>query len=227
MWRARRVALAREALPAVTAWVDLVLGGDDRAHRMASDAIVTAASAPGVATVSDVTHAARDDIARRLAGGEAAVPAPPATQQDQPPSRADAPSPAAAQQPPLPPVRADASSPYLPAYVGPVPAPRRASDDSGAARPPGEVVDEEPELRTPAARLADGLAALRPHERLAAVRFYLDDVSTDSIASLLGIDRHDAVALLESVTAVLAPIVGESDLPDFAAVVDQVEVVTR
>lgn len=177
---------------------------------------MSAASARGLTTLSELTRAARDEIARALARGEARVPTlPPLDGRDPtPPAHADAvdEEPAAA---------VESSAPYLPEDGTP------GHEDE---RPPvNNARRQEPEQdrRSPAERLADELAALRPHERLAAVRFYLDGESVNSIAQLFDIARGDAVALLESVTAVLAPIVGEYDLPDFAAEVDEVEVMTR
>lgn len=235
MFGSRRVALAREALTSVTAWAELVVG-PDRAQQVASDAVVSAASARSVTTLSELTRAARDDIARSLARGESRVPTLP------PLDRLDSTHPAsvAAARAALaeaaaaeadesdaeavdeePAASAEASAPYLPG--------NGASDHDHESPPAGNARHKEPaqDRRTPAERLADELAALRPHERLAAIRFYLDGESVDSIAQLFGIARGNAVALLESVTAVLAPIVGEYDLPDFAAEADEIEVMTR
>ncbi|WP_291379593.1 hypothetical protein [Demequina sp.] len=238
MSRSGRVALAREALPAVTAWAELVMGNDDQARRMASDAVVVAASAAGIGTVSALARAARDDMARRLAGGEFAAPVAPPADEQQPTPEAEAPSRAAASsaadvQDPAPrqPVAerepADASSPYLPGNA------QRGSNrvshqqDAGTTRTADEA--PEPDQRTPRERLADALVELRPHERLAAVRYYLDGESVDSVAALFRTGRAEAVALLEAVTAVLAPLVGEHDLPDFTVSAEEleIEVVTR
>ena len=57
MFGSRRVALAREALTSVTAWAELVVG-PDRAQQLASDAVVSAASARGATTLSELTRAA-------------------------------------------------------------------------------------------------------------------------------------------------------------------------
>ncbi len=233
MFGSRRVALAREALTSVTAWAELVVG-PDRAQQLASDAVVSAASARGATTLSELTRAARDDIARSLVRGESRVPTlPPLDRLDSthPASVAAARAAAATADDAdeadaeavdeQPAANAEASAPYLP---------RNGTSDQNHEPPPvGKARHEEPEQerRTPAERLADELAALRPHERLAAIRFYLDGESVDSIAQLFDIARSDAVTLLESVTAVLAPIVGEYDLPDFAAETDEIEVVTR
>lgn len=230
MFGSRRVALAREALTSVTAWAELVVG-PDRAQQLASDAVVSAASARGATTLSELTRAARDDIARSLARGESRVPTlPPLDRLDSmhPASvtaaraalaEADEADAEAVDEEPAD--SAEASAPYLPG--------NGASDHDHESPPVGKARHKEPaqDRRTPAERLADELAALRPHERLAAIRFYLDGESVDSIAQLFGIARGNAVALLESVTAVLAPIVGEYDLPDFAAEADEIEVMTR
>ncbi len=234
MFGSRRVALAREALTSVTAWAELVVG-PDRAQRFASDAVVSAASARGVTTLSELTRAARDDIARTLARGEFRFASLPPLEGQAPTPRATvaAARAAAAEVEETedeadaeavdaePATNAEASSPYLPGNEAP--------DHDPKSLPVGKARHKEAEQdrRTPAERLADELAALRPHERLAAIRFYLDGESVDSVAQLFDIARSDAVTLLESVTAVLAPIVGEYDLPDFAAEVDEIEVVTR
>ncbi len=235
MFGSRRVALAREALTSVTAWAELVVD-PDRAHRLASDAVVSAASARSVTSLSELTRTARDDIARTLARGESRVPTLPpledpgsthpatvaaaraaAAEADEADAQAVYQEPAADEPASGP----EASAPYLPG--------NDASDHGHAPPPLGNARRREPQQdrRSPEERLADELAALRPHERLAAVRFYLDGASVDSIAQLFDITRVDAVALLESVTAVLAPIVGEYDLPDFDAESDEIEVMTR
>jgi DNA-directed RNA polymerase specialized sigma24 family protein len=225
MSRSRRVALAREALPSVTAWVELLISSKEESGRLASDAVVTAASAAGIATVADLARAARDDIAHRLAAAQSAIP-----------DAADAAKQHAAEipvapAPDVPPEPTDASSPYLPGHAQADREPTGASATSPATESRSELpyYPPAPEHRTPAQRLADALTALRPHERLAAVRFYLDGENVDSIATMFRVDRAAAVSLLESVTAVLAPIVGEHDLPDFTASAEalEIEVVTR
>ncbi len=207
MFRSRRVALAREALPSVTAWAELVMGAD-RAEQFASDAVVTAASARKVTTLPELTRAARDGLARTLAASEAAIP-------DERPTDKDSSGPDVALAV-TPKTAADAYAPREDSPDGDSPDDAEASDHSPA-----------PDHRTPADRLADALEALRPHERLAAVRFYLDGESADAVADLFGIARADSVALLESVTAILAPIVGEYDLPDFSAQEEEIDVVSR
>jgi DNA-directed RNA polymerase specialized sigma24 family protein len=244
MFGSRRVALAREALTSVTAWAELVVG-PERAQQLASDAVVSAASARSITTLSDLARAARDDIAHALAHGEARVPtllpldgldathpaavaaarataaqaAAAAAGADEADAHASDQEPVADEQASDP----EASAPYLPG--------NEASDhDHDHESPLVATVrhrGQEQDQRTPAERLADALAALHPHERLAAIRFYLDGESVTSIAQMFGIARPEAVALLESVTAILAPIVGEYDLPDFAADVDEIEVMTR
>ncbi len=234
MFGSRRVALAREALTSVSAWTELVVG-PDRAQQLASDAVVSAASARGVTTLSELTRAARDDIARTLARGESRVPTLPpldglvATTVSQARAvQAGADQTDAAQVGPAdekPATNLASSAPYLPGNP-----PLGHDDEDHDERPPlGNARRREPQQdrRSPEERLADELASMRPHERLAAVRFYLDGESVDSIAHLFDIARDDAVALLESVTAVLAPIVGEYDLPDFAAQVSEIDVVSR
>lgn len=221
MSRSRRVGLAREVLPSVTAWVELVVGAE-RAAQLASDAVVAAASARKVTSLAELSRAARDDVARKLAATEAAFPVERPTDEDSAgpkPEPEPDPGRGPGEHAPHDDAPDDASSPYAP----------------GNARPEGEDPledepsddDPTPDRRSPAELLADALAGLRPHERLAAVRFYLDGESAASVADLFGIPRDDAVALLESVTAILAPVVGEFDLPDFAAEVDEIEVVTR
>jgi DNA-directed RNA polymerase specialized sigma24 family protein len=242
MFGSRRVALAREALTSVTAWAELVVG-PDRAQQLASDAVVSAASARTITRLSDMARAARDDIAHTLAHGEARVPtllpldgldathpatvaaaraaaaqaAAAAAGADEADAHASDHEPVADKQASDP----EASAPYLPGNEASEHG--HESPPVGTVRHRGQVQDQ----RTPAERLADALAALHPHERLAAIRFYLDGESVASIAQMFGIARPDAVALLESVTAILAPIVGEYDLPDFTADVDEIEVMTR
>lgn len=235
MFGSRRVALAREALTSVTAWAELVVG-TDRAQQLASDAVVSAASASGITTLSDMARVARDDISLALARGESRVPTLPPLDGPDPThptnvaaARAAAAKAAAPEADEAdteavdaePAADVEASAPYLPG--------NEASDHDHEPAPVGKAHHKAPgqERRTPTERLADELTDLRPHERLAAVRFYLDGESVTSIAHMFDIARVDAVALLESVTAVLAPIVGEYDLPDFAAEVDEIEVMTR
>jgi hypothetical protein len=229
MSRPRRVALAREALPSVTAWVELLISSEDDARRMASDAVVAAASASGITTVTDLARAARDHIARRLAGGDAAIPAAPPTEKQETTTPDDASSPAVASAPDVTPQPTDSSSPYLPGHTAHHHASPVDEEGQRIAEPSVELPRQAPARRTPAENLAEALVALRPHERLAAVRFYLDGESVDSIATLFRVERAEAVSLLESVTAILAPIVGEHDLPDFDASTDatEIEVVTR
>lgn len=259
MFSARRVQLAREALPAVTAWVELVIG-PDRATQVASDAVVAAASASGSTTLAQVTRAARDDAAMQLARGECRVPTLSPLEEPNPSRRsvaairaadrqahaqADADAGAEADAGDDAPMHddsvfgldygtdtsAESSAPYLPDHDdeghdegADAPAHPR---ETGARPPRQDHAESERDRRTPAERLADALPTLRPHERLAAVRYYLDGESVESIADLFDITRDDAVKLLEHVTSVLAPIVGEHDLPDFAAEATEIDVVSR
>lgn len=226
MFGSRRIALAREALPSVTAWAELVVGAD-RAPQLASDAVVAAASARGVATLPELARASRDHIASTLARGESRVPNLPPTDGLDPAllAHADAADDVPDKEP-TDDARASAA-PYLPGNATPEHKEEREHEDQQPSMKNAPGREPEPDRRSPAERLADALDALRPHERLAAVRFYLDGESVNSVAELFGVARTDAVKLLESVTAVLAPIVGEFDLPDFAAEVDEIDVVTR
>lgn len=246
MFQSRRVELARQALPSVTAWVELVIGPERAAH-LASDAVVAAASATGVTTLPQVTRAARDDVAFRLARGECRVPTLSPLEAAEPSRRsvaavragdhhadAEADLEAVAEAD----VESDAdagmgaktspesSAPYLPSADLAVSGESALEPASSTPTPP---LHREPERdrRSPAERLADALPTLRPHERLAAVRYYLDGESVEAIADLFDIARDGAVALLEQVTSVLAPIVGEHDLPDFASEATEIEVVSR
>ena len=101
--------------------------------------------------------------------------------------------------------------------------------DSHDPEPTPAQAPDPPEIdrRTPAEKLADGLIALRPIERLAAVRYFLDGETVESVAALLELDRAAAVTILEGATRHLAAQVGEYDLPDFSAAVTHVEVVSR
>lgn len=240
MFQARRIELAREALPSVVAWAELVVG-PERASTLASDAVVAAASQRGAATLPHITHDAREQIARALAHGECRVPTLPALDSvtavsvagirrvadvghETPTETADA-----ADQTDAPAQEASAA-PYLPDTADASPTAAMSSDAAAPtddARATPHHTEPEPDRRTPAERLADALPALHPHERLAAVRYYLDGESVDQIAELFEVTRDDAVGLLESVTAVLAPLVGEHDLPDFASEATEIEVVTR
>ncbi|MCB2412832.1 hypothetical protein LGT39_08235 [Demequina sp. TTPB684] len=241
MSRSRRVELAREALPSVTAWAELVIGPGEEAHHYASDAVVAAASASGIASVTELGRAAREHIARRLAGGISAIPVardaderdggtpPDAEVHELSAAASDGPEEASGDSRSG---RHPDTSPYAPgnahsAYAPPSADERHPADSAVGAG--ADEIRETPAHRTPAERLADALAGMPPHERLASVRFYLDGEPVDSIAALFRIEREAAVSLLESVTDVLAPIVGEHDLPDFSARADatEIEVVTR
>ncbi len=255
MFQSRRVELARQALPSVTAWAELVIG-PEKAAQLASDAVVEAASASGATTLPQVTRAARDDVALRLARGECRVPTLSPLEASDPSRRsvaavragnthadADAESEDDANNE----ARADSdaalgegvdahhtpesSAPYLPgndlaASVDVAPASARPDETESHETQPRHA-EPERDRRSPAERLADALPKLRPHERLAAVRYYLDGESVEAIADLFGVSRDDAVKLLEQATAVLAPIVGEHDLPDFASEATEIEVVSR
>jgi len=92
---------------------------------------------------------------------------------------------------------------------------------------PNEQQQWDPLEQTPTRRLAAALATLAPYERLACVTYFLDGSSTDSVASLLGVSRERAIAILESASRVVALAVGDSDVPDFAASTAEVDVIGR
>jgi DNA-directed RNA polymerase specialized sigma24 family protein len=95
-----------------------------------------------------------------------------------------------------------------------------------ASRTPPLHTPPDPREHTKAGRFAIALETLRPHERLACVAYFVDGSSVDAIAALWGVPRAHAVAILESATPALARATGEHELPDFAATVDEVEVLS-
>ncbi len=103
-------------------------------------------------------------------------------------------------------------------------APQPAGDESRRTEDPRDPRD--PREQTTTGRLEIALERLAPYERLACVSYFLDGVSTDAIASLLGVSRELAVTILEGAAPSIAAAVGDSAIPDFSAATDEVEVVT-
>ena len=105
-----------------------------------------------------------------------------------------------------------------------------ASEDyaPGPARDvsPRHKEEHDPREQTTVGRLEIALEKLTPYERLACVSYFLDGVSTDAIASLLGVSRERAVEILEGAAPTIARAVGDDAIPDFSAATDEVEVVT-
>jgi DNA-directed RNA polymerase specialized sigma24 family protein len=104
--------------------------------------------------------------------------------------------------------------------------------DAYAPPPAGQIYGPGPQERDPReqttiGRLEIALEKLAPYERLACVSYFLDGVSTDAIASLLGVSRERAVRILEGASPTIARAVGDDTIPDFAAATDEVDVVTR
>ncbi|NTV40202.1 MAG: sigma-70 family RNA polymerase sigma factor, partial [Demequinaceae bacterium] len=154
-------------------------------------------------TGSPLKVAARHEAARLLAKGPAAVPT--EHRHHSPAAGSDA----AAVSAFGPPASALA---YSQESVG------RASASSHDARDPRE--------QTPAGRLEMALETLEPYQRLACVSYFLDGVSTDAIATLLGVPIERAVRILEGSAPTIARAVGEHAIPDFSAATDEIEVVT-
>ena len=98
----------------------------------------------------------------------------------------------------------------------------RAADDTSVHDP--NVRDKREQTAT--GRLEMALETLAPYERLACVSYFLDGVSTDTIASLLGVPRERAIRILEGAAPFIARAVGDHVLPDFSAATDEIDVVT-
>ena len=81
---------------------------------------------------------------------------------------------------------------------------------------------------TPTERLTLALRNLAPHERLACVCYVLDGASTSDVAALLRVPFERAADILAHAFPSLAAAVGETERPDFAALMGtQVAVVVR
>lgn len=180
------------------AWARLIVD-DAVALDVANRAIARAASGRKRLRGTALKLAARHEAARILAHGIAAVPR---EDVNDPVRSGDAP--------------ADASA-YSPAA--------RAPDPSSQAPVPGPTT-RDPREQTAHGRLEIALEGLAPYERLACVSYFLDGLSTDAIAALLGVPRERAVRILEGAAPAIAAAVGDRDLPDFAAATDEIDVVT-
>ena len=105
-----------------------------------------------------------------------------------------------------------AATAYLPGMDGPANAHHRDALD--------------PREKTAVGRLEMALETLAPYERLACVSYFLDGVSTDAIASILGVPRERAVRILERAAPTIARAVGDREIPDFSVATDEIDVVT-
>lgn len=83
----------------------------------------------------------------------------------------------------------------------------------------------DPREQTAVGRLEMALETLAPYQRLACVSYFLDGISTDTIASQLGVTRERAIRILEGAAPTIARAVGDYEIPDFSAQTDEVEVV--
>lgn len=184
----------------LTAWARLIVD-EDAAVGVANQAVTRVASRRKRLRGTDLKLAARHEAARLLAHGMAAAPSDHA-----PHARAQAP----AAEPPAAEVDSDAYAPRPASHIY-APSPQ----------------ERDPREQTTIGRLEIALEKLAPYERFACVSYFLDGVSTDAIASLLGVPRERAVRILEGAAPSVARAVGEDTIPDFAAATDEVDVVTR
>jgi len=190
-------------LPWLTAWARLIVD-DASALEVANQAVAHAASGRKALKAPELRLAARDEAAKLLAHGVAAVPA-----HESAAGHAST----------------TARSHTSNAAVFAPPTPGGDVDDAGAGDAKSSRSD--PREQTQTGRLAIALESLAPFERLACVTYFVDGSGTDAVASLLGVSRERAVEILENAAPALAHAVGENEIPDFAATVDEVEVVTR
>jgi len=182
----------------LTAWARLTVD-DAAASQVANQAVARAASRRKRLKGSALKVAARHEAAILLAHGIAA-----------PPSEHTPPSPATSTPATTPAnTAARAYSPWTDSGTNP----------SGADAP-------DPREQTTIGRLEMALETLAPYERLACVSYFLDGVSTDAIASLLGVPRERAIRILEGAAPTIALAVGDHTVPDFGAATDEVEVVS-
>jgi DNA-directed RNA polymerase specialized sigma24 family protein len=185
----------------LTAWTRLIVD-EDAAVGVANQAVARVASRRKRLRGTELKLAARHEAARLLAHGVAAVPSEHTSH-----TRA----PAAIAEP-------ESAEPAI-AEVG---------ADVYAPRPAGHINATSPQARDPReqttiGRLEIALETLAPYERLACVSYFLDGVSTDAIAALLGVPRERAVRILEGAAPSIARAVGEDTIP----ATDEVDVVTR
>jgi len=189
----------------LTAWARLIVD-EDAAVGVANQAVTRVASRRKRLRGTDLKLAARHEAARLLAHGTAAVPSEHA-----------------------PHARAQASTA---AQVSTEPTTAAVGLDAYAPRPASHIYapgaqERDPREQTTIGRLEIALEKLAPYERLACVSYFLDGVSTDAIATLLGVPRERAVRILEGAAPTIARAVGDDTIPDFAAATDEVDVVTR
>lgn len=196
---------------------------DASAIEVANAALARVASGRKSLGPTELRVAARTEAARLLARGAAAVPGHTEASGGASSRNADA---------SLAALHASAFAPP-PVATPPVATPPLASPAVGAptaganaTRTPPLHGPPDPREQTKAGRLAVALETLKPHERLACVAYFVDGSSVDAIAALLRVPRAHAVSILEAASPVLARATGEHELPDFAAAVDEVEVVT-
>ncbi len=188
-------------LPWLTAWARLIVD-DESAANVANEAIARAASRRKHLRGNALKVAARHEATRLLARGIAASPS------EHEPHRPATFGSATSAEP--------AASAYAPRAADP-------ADDDTSPRDPN-VRDKREQTAT--GRLEMALETLAPYERLACVSYFLDGVSTDAIASLLGVPKERAIRILEGAAPSIAQAVGDNVLPDFSAATDEIEVVT-
>jgi DNA-directed RNA polymerase specialized sigma24 family protein len=184
----------------LTAWARLIVE-EDAAVDVAQQAVTRVASRRKRLRGTDLKLAARHEAARLLAHGVAAVPGEHAPHARTQVSIAEV---AIAE------VDSDAYAPR-PASHFDAPSPQ----------------ERDPREQTTIGRLEIALEKLAPYQRLACVSYFLDGVSTDAIASLLGVPRERAVRILEGAAPTIARAVGDETIPDFSVATDEVDVVTR
>ena len=214
-------------MPWLTAWARLVVD-DATAIDVANQAIARAASGRKALKPLELRLAARAETARLLARGAAAVPS-----HDSASGHAGTTAG----------TTAGAHTHDPAAFAPPTPGGDSKSADAGTGEQgsdhtatsaaedsltrEGTPPRPDPREQTAQGRLAIALEALAPYERLACVTYFVDGSGTDAVASVLGVTRERAVAILEHAAPALARATGENELPDFAAAVDEVEVVNR
>ncbi len=184
-------------LPWLTAWARLIVD-DAAAADVANQAVARAASRRKHLRGDALKVAARHEATRLLVRGIAAAP-----NEHEPPRAANSAAATPAET---------AASAYAP----------RAADDTSVHDPNARDKREQ----TATGRLEMALGTLAPYERLACVSYFLDGVSTDTIASLLGVPRERAIRILEGAAPFVARAVGDHVLTDFSAATDEIDVVT-
>ena len=193
----------------LTAWARLIVD-DDVASQVANQAVARAASRRKRLRGADLKVAARHEAAGLLARGIAAAP------------KENGPASPGAYA-----AHAVASATFSAAAASQAYAPRAAGDATAGDPNSGNPTPRDPREQTTIGRLEMALETLAPYERLACVSYFLDGVSTDAIAALLGVPRDRAIRILEQAAPTVARAVGDNEIPDFSVATDEVEVVAR